>query len=152
MLRLVFWPQAVWDLSSLNRERTCIAHIGRQSLNRQGSPHPPPPPYHQFLFFKFRRAICVLLLIKGRKSKGINDDLGGCVKMSGQGFGVWQLPKTCVRSQGRLGEAASHLRPGAAAGRSNLRSSGCPGAGGPRGAIPCWRSGSVAKGDTPCPR
>ena len=63
-----------------------------------------------------------------------------------------------VRDQGRPGEATSRLRPGPLtlrshpepeasggsweeppmpeAGRSNLRSGGCAGAGGPRGAIP----------------
>ena len=30
---LVFWPQGMWDLSSLPRDGTCIPCIGRQSLN-----------------------------------------------------------------------------------------------------------------------
>ena len=30
---LVFWPQGMWDLSSLTRDGTCIPCIGRQSLN-----------------------------------------------------------------------------------------------------------------------
>ena len=60
----------------------------------------------------------------------------------------------CVRGQGRwpwgatpsprpraaAGRSHPHPRPGPAAGRSNRRSSGCAGTGGPRGAIPRWRS------------
>ena len=55
----------------------------------------------------------------------------------------------CVRDQGQPGEATLSLKPGAVtlkshprprpglgAGRSNLRSRGCAGTGGPRGAIP----------------
>ena len=30
---LVFWPQGIWDLSSLTRDRTCTPCIGRRSLN-----------------------------------------------------------------------------------------------------------------------
>ena len=30
---LVFWPQGMWDLSSLTRDRTCTPCIGRRSLN-----------------------------------------------------------------------------------------------------------------------
>ena len=30
---LVFWPQGMWDLSSLTRDQTCTPFIGRQSLN-----------------------------------------------------------------------------------------------------------------------
>ena len=30
---LVFWPQGMWDLSSLTRDQTCTPCIGRQSLN-----------------------------------------------------------------------------------------------------------------------
>ena len=30
---LVFWPQGMWDLSSLTRDHTCSSCIGRQSLN-----------------------------------------------------------------------------------------------------------------------
>ena len=43
-----------------------------------------------------------------------------------------------ARGQGRQpGGATPSWRPGAAAGRTNLRSGGCSGVGGPRGAIPC---------------
>ena len=42
----------------------------------------------------------------------------------------------CLLGQGWLGEATSRPRPGVAAGRSNPRSLGCVGIGGPRGAIP----------------
>ena len=46
-------------------------------------------------------------------------------------------PKARCRSwEGQPGEATSCLRPGPAARRSNPRSGGCAGAGGPRGAIP----------------
>ena len=41
-----------------------------------------------------------------------------------------------IRDQGQPGEATSCPRPGVAAGRSNPRSGGCAGTGGPRGAIP----------------
>ena len=44
----------------------------------------------------------------------------------------------------RSGEATSSSRRRAAAGRSSPRSGGCTGIGGPRGAIPCWRSGKAA--------
>ena len=30
---LVFWPQGVWDLSSLTRDQVCVPCIGRWSLN-----------------------------------------------------------------------------------------------------------------------
>ena len=30
---LVFWPQGMWYLSSLTKDRTCTLSIGRQSLN-----------------------------------------------------------------------------------------------------------------------
>ena len=30
---LVFWPQGMWDLSSLTRDWTCTPCVGRQSLN-----------------------------------------------------------------------------------------------------------------------
>ena len=30
---LVFWPQGLWDLSSLTRDQICTLPIGRQSLN-----------------------------------------------------------------------------------------------------------------------
>ena len=30
---LVLWPQGMWDLNSLTRDRTCTSCIGRQSLN-----------------------------------------------------------------------------------------------------------------------
>ena len=41
-----------------------------------------------------------------------------------------------VLGQGQPGEVTLHPRPGAAVGRSNPRSGGCAGTGGPRGAIP----------------
>ena len=31
---LVFWPQGMWDLSSLTRDRTLTPCIGRQHLNQ----------------------------------------------------------------------------------------------------------------------
>ena len=42
----------------------------------------------------------------------------------------------CIRGQGQPREATSRPRPGLVAGRSNPRSGGCAGTGGPRGAIP----------------
>ena len=44
--------------------------------------------------------------------------------------GGWEEP-LCAGGQGL------HLRPGAVVRRSNPRSGGCTGTGGPRGAIPC---------------
>ena len=49
--------------------------------------------------------------------------------------GGWE-EMTRIRGRGWQGEATSHPRPEAAAGRSNPRSHGGGGAGGPRGAIP----------------
>ena len=32
---LIFWPQGVWDLSSLTRDQTRVPYIERQSLNHR---------------------------------------------------------------------------------------------------------------------
>ena len=41
---LVFWPQGIWDPSSLTRDRTHTPCIGRQRLNHWTTREVPPPP------------------------------------------------------------------------------------------------------------
>ena len=89
----------------------------------------------------------------------------------GQGWWPWGATLS-PRRGAAAGRSHPRPRPGPVAGRSNPRSSGWAGRGGPRGAIPRWRSGMVvvrryplskvrSNGcalpeqlwrDTPCPR
>ena len=39
---LFFWPQGMWDLRSLTRDRTCTLCIGRRSLNHWTAREVPP--------------------------------------------------------------------------------------------------------------
>ena len=60
----------------------------------------------------------------------------------GQGWWRWGATPS-PRPGAAPGRSHPCPRPGPAAGRSNPRSGGCAGTGGPRGAIPRWRSGTA---------
>ena len=45
---LVFWPQGMWDLSSLTRDQTLISYIGRLSLNHSTAREVPIATFSRF--------------------------------------------------------------------------------------------------------
>ena len=49
----VFWPQGMWDLSSLTRDRTCTPCIGRRSLNRWTAREVPSGEFSRKVFCVF---------------------------------------------------------------------------------------------------
>ena len=69
---LVFWPQGMWDLSSLTKDRTCTPCIGRRSLNHWTAREVPwssifytPLPSFSLFSGSLEMAACALALYIG---------------------------------------------------------------------------------------